>query len=100
MFTDTVRSEWYKNDKAKEKLARKLTKVENLKTALAPGEEMVTAALQFVTSHPIQPVAIAGAKSPAQVAVNASAGQMLLSSEERARLVEFTKTQQSNLAIA
>ncbi|MEM8505643.1 MAG: aldo/keto reductase [Cyanobacteria bacterium P01_D01_bin.1] len=90
-FTDTVRSEWYKDDRAKEKLTRKLVKVENLKKTLTPGEEMVTAALRFVTSHPIAPVAIAGAKSPDQVATNAKAGSELLSPEERHHLVQCTK---------
>lgn len=100
VFTDTVRSEWYKDDRAKEKLARKLTKVENLKTFLKPGEEMVAAALRFVTSHPIAPVAIAGAKSPEQVAINASAGQKLLSPEERENLIQCTKSKKHDLAIA
>lgn len=99
-FTDTVRSEWYKNDRAKEKFARKLAKVENLKKTLTPGEEMVTAALRFVTSHPIAPVAIVGAKSPEQVAINASAGNGLLSSAEREHLIQCTKIKDKTLAIA
>ncbi|MEL6492614.1 MAG: aldo/keto reductase [Cyanobacteria bacterium J06621_3] len=90
-FTDTVRSEWYKSDRAKEKLARKLAKVENLKKTLTPGEEMVTAALRFVISHPIAPVAIAGAKSPEQVAINANAGSQLLSPDQRHQLIQGTK---------
>lgn len=88
VFTDTVRSEWYANEKTKEKLARKMAKVERLKTALQPGEEMVTAALRFVTSHPVQPVAIPGAKSPAQAAANAKAGDRLLAVEERQDLID------------
>lgn len=97
VFTDAVRSEWYESDRAKEKLARKLTKIENLKTALKPGEEMVTAALRFAISHPVMPVAIAGAKSPEQVAINAKAGQKLLSSEARKTLIHFTKHQSNNI---
>ncbi len=100
VFTDTVRSEWYKDDRAKEKLASKLTKVDNLKTAVSPGKDMVTAALRFVTSHPIAPVAIAGAKSPEQVAINASAGDQLLSAEEREHLIQCTKSKDYSLAIA
>ncbi|MBE7383561.1 MAG: aldo/keto reductase [Leptolyngbya sp. SIO1E4] len=100
VFTDTVRSEWYDSDRAKEKLARKLTKVETLKTALTPGEEMVTAALRFVISHPVQPVAIAGAKSPAQVAMNAQAGNRLLSLEERQQLVRWTKQKKDDKVLA
>lgn len=99
VFTDTVRSEWYKNDKSKEKLARKLTKVEGLSAELTPGEEMVTAALQFAISHPIAPVAIAGAKSPEQSAINAKAGQKLLSAEQREYLIQCTRSKKA-VAIA
>ncbi|MEO0457308.1 MAG: aldo/keto reductase [Cyanobacteria bacterium P01_A01_bin.114] len=91
VFTDTVRSEWYSSDRAKQKLARKMAKVENLKTALTPGNEMVTAALRFVISHPVQPVAIAGAKSPVQAAINAQSGDALLSPDKRTRLIQHTK---------
>ena len=91
IFTDTVRSEWYDSDQTQEKLARKMAKVERLKTMLQPGEEMVTAALRFVTSHPVQPVAIPGAKSPAQAAANARVGQKLLSAEEREALIHCLK---------
>ncbi|MEM9006431.1 MAG: aldo/keto reductase [Cyanobacteria bacterium P01_F01_bin.86] len=94
VFTDTVRSEWYDSDRAKAKLARKLAKVDNLRTALIPGEEMVTAALRFVISHPLQPVAIAGAKSPTQAAMNAQAGNQLLAPTERQQLIQYTKQKQ------
>lgn len=100
VFTDTVRSEWYKNDKSKAKLARKLTKVERLKAELTPGEEMVTAALRFAISHPIAPVAIAGAKSLEQAAINAKAGEQLLSAEQREHLIQCTKAEKATLAIA
>ena len=104
-FTDTVRSEWYKDERSQQKLARKLAKVEQLKTAIAPGEEMVTAALRFAISHPTAPVAIAGAKSPEQVAINARAGNQLLSAEQRKQLVSHTKlkdktSKDKNFAIA
>lgn len=100
VFTDTVRAEWYKNDRAKEKLVRKLAKVDNLKAAVQPGEAMVKAALGFVISHPIAPVAIAGAKSPEQVSINASAGSQLLSTAQREHLIRCTKSKGKNLAIA
>ena len=99
-FTDTVRSEWYDTERSREKLARKMVKLEGLKTALAPGEEMVTAALRFVISHPAQPVAIAGAKSPEQAAVNAKAGETLLSSQEREQLIEWTRRKQAEKVMA
>lgn len=88
VFTDTVRSEWYLDEVQQAKLSRNLAKVEQLKTQLSPGEAMVTAALQFVTSHPAQPVVIPGAKSPEQAAMNAKAGDRLLSTAERNWLIQ------------
>ncbi|MEL6160420.1 MAG: aldo/keto reductase [Cyanobacteria bacterium J06623_5] len=96
VFTDTVRREWYQSDRTREKLNRKLAKVKQLKTILPPGEAMVTAALQFVISNPIQPVAIAGAKSPRQAATNAAAGSHLMSPTEREHLIGQTKIKQSH----
>ncbi|VEP11475.1 Oxidoreductase, aldo/keto reductase family protein [Hyella patelloides LEGE 07179] len=98
VFTDSVRSEWYADDKKKAKLERKLAKVEKLKSVMQPGEEMVTAAIHYVTSHPVQPVAIPGAKSPAQAIVNAKAGDALLSEEKRQELVRLTKTEKTAVA--
>jgi myo-inositol catabolism protein IolS len=100
VFTDTVRAEWYESNRSKEKLAKKLAKVENLKAILKPGKAMVTAALGFVISHPIAPVAIAGAKTPEQVAINAKAGNELMTSEAREQLIQGTKSQEPDLAIA
>ncbi|MBF2003502.1 MAG: aldo/keto reductase [Synechococcales cyanobacterium M58_A2018_015] len=88
VFTDTVRSEWYLDDSRRNKLAANFAKVERLKTLLPPGEAMISAALRFVTSHAVQPVAIAGAKSPEQVAMNASAGNGELSAAERQTLIQ------------
>lgn len=90
-FTDAVRSEWYDSDRSREKLERKLAKVEQLKTIVNPGAEMVTKALRFVISHPVQPVAIPGAKSPEQAQSNASAGDSLLSVAEQKLLIQATK---------
>ncbi|NJP12373.1 MAG: aldo/keto reductase [Leptolyngbyaceae cyanobacterium RU_5_1] len=87
VFTDSVRTEWYIDEARQNKLASDLAKVEQLKTSFQPGENMVTAALRFTISHPTQPVAIPGAKSPQQAAMNAKAGNQLLSDEERLRLI-------------
>jgi len=38
---------------------------------------MVTSALRYIISHPIEPVAIPGAESPEQAAMNASAGEKI-----------------------
>ena len=91
VFTDSVRGEWFADEKKKAKLERKLAKVERLKSAVQPGEEMVTAAIRYVTSHPVQPVAIPGAKTPAQAITNAKAGDAFLSEAERKELVRLTK---------
>lgn len=91
VFTDTVRSEWYDSDRSRAKLDRKLAKVEQLKTELQPGTEMVTAALRYVISHPVQPVAIPGAKSPEQAKANATTGDTCLAPAEREHLVRLTK---------
>lgn len=87
VFTDSVRTEWYIDEARQKKLASDLARVERLKTAFQPGEEMVTAALRFAISHPTQPVAIPGAKSPEQAAMNARAGNQLLSDEERSQII-------------
>jgi myo-inositol catabolism protein IolS len=88
VFTDTVRSEWYADEASNSRLAADFAKVDRLKTVLQPGEAMVTAALRFAISHPIQPIAIPGAKSPEQVAINAKAGEKVLTPDERLNLIE------------
>jgi aryl-alcohol dehydrogenase-like predicted oxidoreductase len=87
VFTDSVRSEWYLDEPRRTKLAADLATVERLKQIYQPGAEMVEAALQFVASHPVQPVAIPGAKSPQQAAMNAMAGDRILSLPEREQLI-------------
>ena len=47
---------------------------------------MISTALGYVISHPVNPVAIPGAKSPEQAAVNAAAGDDELSEDELERL--------------
>jgi myo-inositol catabolism protein IolS len=93
VFTDSVRSEWYVDEARQSKLAADLAKVEQLKKVLQPGEEMITAALRFVTSHPARPVVIPGARAPEQAAMNAQAGIQLLSEQERALLIEYLETE-------
>ena len=91
VFTDQVRSEWYETDADREKLNRKLAKVERLKAVVPPGEAMVRTAIQFVTSHECQPITIPGAKSPAQAAMNAQAGDGTLSASDRTALIKLLK---------
>ena len=81
-FTDLVRRGWNKGEQGRSVYEQDIAKVQELKKTLRPGEEMVTAALRYVISHPANPVAIPGAKSPEQAAMNAAAGGRVLSAEE------------------
>jgi aryl-alcohol dehydrogenase-like predicted oxidoreductase len=81
-----VRQSWNKGGARREDYEAKIAQVENLKERFEPGDEMVTAALRYVISHPANPVAIPGAKSPKQAAMNAAAGGELFSPEELAEL--------------
>jgi len=87
VFTDAVRAAWNKGAARRAEFERDIAKVEKLRQALQPGEEMVTAALRYVISHPVNPVAIPGAKSPAQAAMNAATGERTLSAEEVNELI-------------
>jgi len=89
VFTDMVRSRWHDGGKQQAQLDRELAVVESLKGALKPGTEMVTAALRYIISHPAAPVAIPGAKSPEQAAMNAAAGERTLTKMEIERLVKL-----------
>jgi myo-inositol catabolism protein IolS len=96
VFTDTIRSNWHQKESRQQKFERQMSMVEGLKPELTPGGEMITAALRYVTSHPVQPVAIPGAKSPEQAAMNARAGEQTLSSAEREHLVSLLDTSSSS----
>jgi myo-inositol catabolism protein IolS len=86
-FDDSIRKIWNPGGSARAQFERGIAAVEALKRTVPPGEEMVTTALRYVISHPAAPVAIPGAKSPLQVAMNAQAGDRLLSPEEMARIL-------------
>ena len=85
-FTDEVRPAWNPGEAQREDYERKIATVERFKSDLQPGAEMVTAALRFAISHPSEPVAIPGAKSPEQARMNAAAGERTLTGEEVAHL--------------
>jgi myo-inositol catabolism protein IolS len=91
IFTDDVRSVWNVGGSRRAEFEADIARVGKLKQALRPGEEMVTAVLRFVISHPAEPVAIPGAKSPAQAAMNASAGERVLMVEEINELLALTE---------
>lgn len=84
VFTDSVRASWNSGGE-KHKKFKKLI-MEPIQQALQPGEEMVTAALQFVMQHAAQPIPIPGAKSPEQAVMNAGAGDRPLSPQAQAAL--------------
>ncbi|MBN1640115.1 MAG: aldo/keto reductase [Anaerolineae bacterium] len=82
VFTDSVRSGWNAGQPARAEYERDIAQLERLRTVLAPGAEMVSAALRYAISHPVRPVAIPGCKSPEQAAINAAAGERTLTVAE------------------
>lgn len=81
-FADDVRSRWNQPGPQRDSFLRNVAIVNKLKTRIQPGEAMVTMALRYVISHPANPVAIPGAKSPEQAKTNALAGYAALSEGE------------------
>jgi aryl-alcohol dehydrogenase-like predicted oxidoreductase len=88
IFTDTVRAKWHKNESKQAKFKRDIETVTALQGCIKPGEAMATTALRYVISHSACPVAIPGAKSPQQAAMNAQAGHRIFLPEERERLLQ------------
>jgi myo-inositol catabolism protein IolS len=82
VFTDAVRASWNEGGAQRAQYEAEVAKVDALKARFAPGEELVEAALRYVISHPANPVAIPGAKSPEQAAMNASVGDRVFSAAE------------------
>jgi len=91
VFTDSVRADWNPGAAQRAQYQQLLARVERLKHRLQPGEEMVRAALRYVISHPVAPIAIPGAKSPEQARQNAAAGAALLTPDERQKLAELVR---------
>lgn len=89
VFTDDVRQSWNEGGSSRAQFEEEIAKVEKLKEKFAPGAEMVNAALRYVISHSADPVAIPGAKSPEQAAMNAAVGDKLFSAEELAEIREL-----------
>jgi len=82
VFTDDVRATWNVGQPGRAEFERDIAQVAKLKQVLEPGSDMVTAALRYVISHPVAPVAIPGAKSPEQARMNAAAGERALAVSE------------------
>lgn len=91
VFTDDVRSSWNKGEAGRAQYETEIAKVEALKSKFAPGEEMVNAAIRYVISHPADPVAIPGAKSPVQAMMNAAVGDRVFSEAELAEVRQLLK---------
>ncbi len=87
-FTDSVRAGWSNDPGQRQKFEAQVAQVEKLAQVVAPGTEMVNAAIRYTFSHSAVSITIPGAKSAEQAAMNAAAGERALSSDERARLVE------------
>jgi len=87
VFEDAVRGKWHTDERRQAKFVADVARARRLAEGAAPGDEMVTAALRFVISHPAGPVAIPGAKSPQQARTNAAAGEQTLSADRIAELV-------------
>jgi len=87
VFTDNVRRSWNKEGVNRPKFEERLVKVNKIREIM-DEEDMATAALRYVISHPAAPVAIPGAKSPAQAIRNAQVGDRLYSAEELAKYKE------------
>ena len=86
VFEDEVRAPFNAGGNRRAEFEANLATVEKLKGTVAPGDEMVRAALQYVVSHPSAPVAIPGAKSPQQAVSNAAAGAAALGADALERL--------------
>lgn len=85
-FTDTVRAGWNDDGAARTKFLEQVGQVEKLAEIVPPGPEMVAAAIRYTASHPAVSVTIPGAKSAAQAATNAAAGERLYTDAEMRKL--------------
>lgn len=84
-FADEVRSTYNEGGADRATFERRMDTVDRLRELIEP-DDMVRTSLQYVISHATLPVAIPGAKSVAQAAANAAAGDDELSAEELERL--------------
>ncbi|NKB69308.1 MAG: aldo/keto reductase [Candidatus Latescibacteria bacterium] len=82
VFSDEVREDFNEGGAQRAKYETQLEQVERLAKIVPPGPEMVRRALQFVISHPSNPVAIPGSKSPEQAVANAAAGTDALGADQ------------------
>ena len=88
VFSDSIRAAWNEGETQHETFKANMERAEEI-GKFVPAEKMAETALKYIISHPHMPVAIPGAKSAAQAAQNAAAGDSLLSSEMYAKLKEL-----------
>ena len=84
-FDDDVRSSYNEGGSDRATFERRMDTVDKLRELIEPAD-MVRTSLQYVISHPTLAVAIPGAKSVEQAAMNAAAGDDELSEAELERL--------------
>jgi aryl-alcohol dehydrogenase-like predicted oxidoreductase len=77
---------WNEGGENREEFLEYLSRVEEIRAALEPEEDLVETALRYVMSHPADPVVIPGATSPAQAIENASVGDRTLEADRRREL--------------
>lgn len=80
-FTDSVRQNWNEGADDREEFLEMLADVERIEDALRPDESLVSTALRYPMSHPVDPVIIPGATSPSQAIENASVADTTLDHE-------------------
>lgn len=86
VFEDPVRQSFNRGGAGRAQYESILAGVRQLQERIPNSTDLVRNALQYVISHPVAPVAIPGAKSPAQALANAAAGERLLDETERRAL--------------
>ncbi len=82
VFSDSVRLHWNEGGVWRERFLENVEKTEKLKSLVNKDTDMAAAALRFVISHPINPIAIPGAKTPEQARKNAADGEKLFTVED------------------
>lgn len=86
VFTDDVRQPWNEGGEQRDFYLNSLEQVSKLKDKLPDNRSMIDTAIRYVISHPAVSVAIPGAKSPKQAAMNAASGDAVLTDAELAKL--------------
>ena len=84
-FTDTIRTPFNEGGSAREVYLQKMDRLDRVIEA-AGKDNLIQTSLRYILSHPVCPVVIPGAKSPAQAKANAEAGSACLDEALYAKL--------------